>query len=291
MKLRDMWELLKQTFNSWSADKAPRLGAALAYYAVFSLAPLLIIVVGIAGLVFGERAAQGKVVNQIKDAVGEPVALAIQDLLKNAHASGGSLTATLLGMVVLFFGATGLFVELQDALNTIWKVTPAPDRPYLGILRGRFLSFTVVLVAALLLFISLIVSAALSALSRWMDTMALPGGFAVWQAANALISFLFTTFLFAMVYKILPDVKICWRDVWTGALFTALLFTLGKYLISLYLGRSGTSSAFGAAGSLVIILLWVYYSAQIFLFGAEFTHVYADRFGSRCKALSHTSAP
>jgi len=281
MRPKVIWSLLKETFNEWSEDKAPRLGAALAYYTIFSLAPLLIIVTGIAGLIFGEQAARGQIVAQLRETAGEPTASAIEELLKNTQETGGGSLAAILGLALLLFGATGMFVQLQDALNTIWKVTPKPGRPILSMLRDRLLSFALVVGTAFLLLLLLVVSAALAALNRFMPPNALPGDTHGWQVINALVSFAFCTLLFAMIYKILPDVRIAWRDVWVGAAVTALLFTAGKYLLSLYLGQSSTTSAFGAAASLVIVLLWVYYSAQILLFGAEFTRAYADRFGSQ----------
>jgi membrane protein len=280
MRLSEIGALFKQTLDEWLADKASRLGAALAYYTLFSLAPLLIIVIGIAGLVFGEQAVRGEIATQMKATLGESAASAIEDLLKNSQATGGSSWATVVGFAILLFGATGLFVQLQDALNTIWKVTPRTGRPIWSMLRERLLSFTLVLGTAFLLLVLLVVSTALSALNRFLPHDALPGGFHWWLVINGLVSFGFSMLLFAMIYKILPDVHIAWRDVWVGAAVTALLFTAGKYLLSLYLGRSSTTSAFGAAASLVVLLLWVYYSAQLLLFGAEFTRVYADRFGS-----------
>ncbi|HLJ93866.1 MAG TPA: YihY/virulence factor BrkB family protein [Gemmataceae bacterium] len=281
MTLKVIGSLLNETFNQWLEDKAPRLGAALAYYALFSLAPLLIIVIGIAGLVAGEQKARGQLVRELKETAGEPMAGAIEGLLKSTHETGGSSLATIGGFAILLFGATGLFVQLQDALNTIWKVTPKPGRPILSMLRDRLLSFALVLGSAFLLLLLLVISAILAAFHRLFPPNAFPIDTHGWQAFNVLLSFAFCTLLFAMIYKILPDVRIAWREVWIGAAVTALLFTAGKYLLSLYLGWSSTTSAFGTAASLVIVLLWVYYSAQIFLFGAEFTRAYADRFGSQ----------
>jgi membrane protein len=283
MRLKASAALLKDTFNEWLADKASRLGAALAYYTIFSLAPLLIIVIGIAGLVFGEQAVRGELGTQLKATLGEPTAAAIEELLKNTQQTGTGSLAAGIGLVVLFFGATGLFVQLQDALNTIWKVMPKPGRPIWSMLRDRLLSFLLVVGSAFLLLVSLAATTALSALNRFVPPDALPGGFYWWEVINGLVSLGFSILLFAMVYKVLPDVHIAWRDVWIGAAVTGLLFTAGKYLLSLYLSQSSTTSAFGAAASLVVLLLWVYYSAQIFLFGAEFTRVYADRFGSQVR--------
>lgn len=275
MNLKSAWGMLRQTYNEWSADKAPRLGAALAYYAIFSIAPLLVISVAVAGLVFGEQAARGEIENQIRDTIGPRAAEVIQDMLHRTYASGGSMTATVIGIALLFFGASGVFVELQESLDTVWKVRPKPDRGFWGVIRDRFLSFVIVLGTGFLLLASLVLSTALAALDRFWSWDVY-----VWQLVNSLVSFGFITVLFALIFKFLPDATVAWRDVWVGAALTALLFTVGKYLIGLYLGQSSTTSAFGAAGSLVVILIWVYYSAQILLFGAEFTRVYALRRGS-----------
>lgn len=285
MTARDWLGVVKRTFSEWSDDRAPRLGAALAYYAIFSIAPLVIIAAAISSLIFGEQAAQGRVVAQIQDAVGRPAAEAIQAMIRRTHLSGGSWLATVVGVVTLLFGALGVFVQLQDALNTIWHVQAKAGRGVRGILADRLLSFVMVLGVGLLLLAALAASAVLSALRAYSDRLLaghnLPGGVYLWQGANALVSFLVITLLFALTYKVLPDVKLSWRDVGTGALVTAVLFTAGKFLIGLYLAKAGVSSAFGAAGSLVLVLVWVYYSAQVFLLGAEFTRVYADCCGRR----------
>jgi membrane protein len=281
MRLKALWSLLKQSYDAGSEDKAPRLGAALAYYTIFSLAPLLIILIGIAGFLFGEQAARGQLFAQLKNTVGSTAASAIEDLLKNTQMTGGGWWATVIAFVILLLGATGLFGQLQDALNTIWKVAPKPGRPIWQMVRERLFSFILVLGTGLLLLALLLVSTALTALNEFLPPNTLPGSTYLWQVVNGLVSFVFCTLLCAMIYKILLDARIAWRDVWIGAAVTALLFTAGKYLIGLYLGKSGTASAFGAAGSLVATLIWIYYSAQIFLFGAEFTRIYADRFGSQ----------
>lgn len=285
MNLRSAWDMLRQTYDEWSADKAPRLGAALAYYTAFSLAPLLVIAIAVASLVFGERAAQGEIVKQIEGTIGPKAAEAIQDMLKNTHASGGSVLATIVGFVLLFFGASGVFVELQDSLDTVWKVKPKPDRGFLDVVRDRFLSFTVVLGTGFLLLVSLILSAGLAAVGKFWASDAY-----IWQGVNSLVSFAFVTLLFALIFKLLPDATVAWQDVWIGAALTALLFTVGKYLIGLYLGQGSTATAFGAAGSLAIILIWVYYSAQILLFGAEFTRVYALRRGATVRPTANAEA-
>jgi membrane protein len=258
-----------------------RMGAALAYYSVFSMAPLLLIAIGIAGLVFGEQAARGEMLEQIRDTVGDQAAAAIEGILARAGRGGGSGWATVVGLAVLFFGASGVFVELQDALNTIWKVMPRPGRTAWEMVRERLLSFSIILGTGFLLLVSLVLSAALEALGGVLKPVtALPGGAGIWQALNFALSFGVITLLFAMIYKILPDAEIAWRDVWVGAVSTALLFTAGKYLIGLYLGHSTLTSAFGAAGSVILVLSWVYYSSLILLFGAEFTRVHARHNGS-----------
>jgi membrane protein len=281
MTLKLFWQVLKEAGTAWWDDKAPRMGAALAYYSVFSLAPLLLIAIGIAGLVFGEQAAQGEILGQIKDTVGVTAAGAIEDVLKSAAGQTGTL-ATVVGLAVLLFGASGVFVELQDALNTIWKVVPKPGLGVWDTVRSRLLSFAVVLGTGFLLLVSLVLSAGLEALSGALRPLTehLPGEAWLWRLLNFGLAFVVITVLFAMIYKILPDAEIGWRDVWTGAALAALLFAVGKYAIGLYLGRGGVASAFGAAGSLVVVLVWVYYSAQILLFGAEFTRAHSLKTGS-----------
>jgi membrane protein len=278
MNPQEYWALLKQTGSEWLEDKAPRLGAALAYYTIFSLAPLLVIIIAVAGFVFGREAAQGYLLGQIEGLVGEQGGQAIQAMVASASQSGSGVVGSVLGIAMLLFGAAGLFGQLQDALNTIWEVQPKPGRGVLGFLQDRFLSFSMVLGSAFLLLVSLVVSAALAALGSlfgdWQTSV-------VGQILNQFLSLAVVTLLFAMIYRFLPDAKIAWKDVWLGAVITAVLFTLGKVLIGLYLGHTSTASAYGAAGSLAVLLIWLYYSAQIFLFGAEFTKVYANRYGSR----------
>jgi membrane protein len=268
------------------AAPAPRLGAALAYYSLFSISPLVILIVGAASLIFGAQAAQGEVVDQIKGTVGEPVAQPLQQMLAHGHQSGWGTWATIVGLVTLLLGASGVFGELQDSLNTVWKVTPKPGRGILGIIKDRFLSLTMVLGTGFLLLVSLVLTAALSALNSSLGH-ALPGGAALWQVVNQVVAFGMVTLLFALIFRYLPDAQIAWRDVWIGALITAALFTVGKFLLGWYLGREGVVSEFGAAGSLVGMLLWVYYSSLILLYGAEFTRVYAQRYGSGMKPTSN----
>jgi membrane protein len=271
---RIVWSLLGQTCAAWYDDRAPRLGAALAYYTVFALAPGLILIIALAGLLLGKEAAQGQIINQVQDLAGEAGAEAVRAAIESARNAGGSLLATTLGVVTLLFGLWGVFGELQDALNTIWGVTARPGRGVIGVIKQRFWSFTMVVGIGFLLLVSLAASAWLAALGKFFSRL-LPFPVALMEATNALLSFVIITFMFAVIYKLLPDVTLAWRNVWIGAAVTAILFTIGKTLIGLYLGRSTVASVYGAAGSLIVILLWVYYSAQVVFFGAEFTKVYS----------------
>jgi membrane protein len=274
------FDLVKQTVNAWLEDKAQRMGASLAYYTVFSLAPLLVIALAVAAMIFGDQAAS-QIQQEIGATVGGPVAGAIGQMIQHAKNPASGTIATMIGIVVLLFGASGVFGELQDALNTVWQVQPRPGRGLMGVLRDRFFSFSMVLGSCFLLLVSLIVTTALSAVSRY--TSGLPGGDVLWQIVNALVSFAIIALIFALIFKVVPDVKIGWGDVWVGAVVTAVLFTAGKYALSVYLASESVTSPYGAAGSLVIILLWVYYSSQILLFGAEFARVYASNYGTRVK--------
>jgi membrane protein len=259
------------------------MGAALSYYTAFSLSPLLIIAIAVAGLLFGREAVEGYIVEQIGGLIGEETGRAIQTMIASSRRPAAGIIGSVVGVLTLAIGASGVFAELQDSLNTIWKVQPkAKGSGVLKIIRARFLSFAMVLTIGFLLLISLLVHAALAACGKFMGGL-FPGTEALLHVINLVISFGVITLLFAMMFKMLPDVKIAWRHVWIGAGMTALLFTIGKFLIGLYLGKSGIASPYGAAGSLIVMLVWVYYSAQIFLFGAEFTHVYATRYGPRGK--------
>jgi membrane protein len=280
--VRDGWELVKQTFVEWDEDKVSRLAAALAYYTAFSLAPLLVISIGIAGMVLGEEAAQGTIVAQLQGLVGVDGARLIEHMILASRQPAHSITATSLGIAVLLFGATGVFGQLQDALDTIWHVKPRPGRGWRGILRDRFLSFTMVLGTGFLLLVSLVLSAVFAALGDYVGGL-LPLPEVSLQIINLLVSLAVVTLLFALIFKVVPDAAIAWRDVWIGAAITALLFSLGKFAIGLYLGKSTVASTFGAAASLAILLVWIYFSAQILFIGAEFTQVYATRFGSRIR--------
>lgn len=271
--------LLKESFNQWMDDQAPVLGAALSYYTVFSLAPLLVLAIAIAGMAFGEEAARGEIVGAIQGLVGREGGLAVQTMIENASRPSEGILATVIGVAVLLFGASGAFAQLQNALNVIWKVAVNSNFSIGVFLKRRFFSFAMVLSVGFLLLVSLAISAALAALGKFFAG-ALPGGEGFWQVANFLISLGVVTLLFAMIFKFVPDARIAWGDVWIGALLTAVLFSVGKFLMGLYLGSSTIGSTFGAAGSLVVLLIWIYYSAQILFFGAEFTRVYALRYGS-----------
>lgn len=279
-----MLNLLKETLREWREDGAPRLAAALAYYTTFSLAPILVLMIAIAGLAGGREAAQTQTMAQVEDLLGAEGREFVEGMIESASQPETGLTATLLGAVTLLFGALGVFGELQNSLNTIWEVKPKPAKNWMdGVKRfvlKRLLSFTMVLGIGFLLLASLVVSAAVSALGEYIGNR--------WSMAdlwlgviNFIVSFLVITLLFAMIFKFLPEIKIAWKDVWLGAAVTSALFSLGKFLIGLYLGRSEVGNTFGAAGSLAILLVWVYYSAQILFFGAEFTQVYANRYGSK----------
>jgi membrane protein len=237
---------------------------------------VLVIAIGITGVVFGQEAARQRIIEEIEQTMGSTVGEAIRDTVQYAQNSHSGTIATIVGLGVLLFGATSVFAQLQTALNTVWGVKLRPDSGLWDMVKARLLSFAIVLAIGFLLLVSLVVSAALAALGSYLTPASHPGGIYLWQVLNGIISFGFVTLLFAMIYKILPDVKIAWRHVWIGAAVTALLFTAGKFLIGLYLGRSTVTSSYGAAGSLVVVLLWVYYSSQIFLFGAEFTRVYTE---------------
>jgi membrane protein len=280
INLRSIWKLLQETFTEWSEDKASRLAASLAYYTIFSLAPLLVIIIAITGTLFGQEAARGEIVQQIQGLVGKDGAEFIEIAIKNASKPGEGNIASTISILVLLLGATSLFAELQDSLNTIWEVKPKPGRNIFNIIRQRFLSFSMVVGIGFLLLVSLVVSAGLSAITTYFSNL-LPGVDIIWQLVNFILSFSITTVLFGLIFKVLPDVKIAWSDVLIGAVITSILFSLGKFFLGQYLGNSSFSSTYGAAGSLMVILAWVYYAAQILFFGAEFTQVYARKYGNR----------
>ena len=279
----DIKALLSESFAAWNRHKGPRLGAALAFYSLLSLTPLLLIAVGIAGLVFGREAAQSQIVWQIQDLVGPSGAQAIQALLEGARNTTHGILATVLGLLTLLFGASGVLIELRDALNTIWEVPPVQRtalQNLVDLVKERMFSFALVLAIGFLLLVSLAINACISALGAF-SANAFPLSQGILHAANTLLSFIVITGLFAAIYRIMPDARIEWRDVALGAAVTSLLFTVGKLLIGLYLGKASFASTYGAAASIVLLIVWVYYSGQIFFLGAEFTKVFADRYGSQ----------
>ena len=275
---REAWSLLSSTFSDWYEDRAQRMGAALAYYTIFALTPGLVIVMALAGLLLGS-AAESRIIGQIHELIGEQGAKAIEATVQTARATTPGTAAIGLALITLVFGLWGVFGALQDGLNTIWGVTPKPGRRVRTIVKERFWSFAIVVGTGLLLLVSLVVTAWLAAVATSVSHL-LPAPVLALEALNTVISLTVITGAFALIFKLLPDVRIAWRDVWLGAAVTSLLFTIGKFLIGLYLGKRAVASAYGAAGSLVIIVVWVYYSAQILLFGAEFTKVWTKRRGS-----------
>jgi membrane protein len=264
------WDFLAETYREWSQDRAVTLGAALAFYTTFSMAPLLIIVIAIFGVLIGEETVQAEILRRVNELIGPQGAAAVQMMIRNAYRPGTGFWATIIGVTVILVGSTSAFVMLKHALN-IWFV-----------IKERLLSFVMILIIGLLLVLSLTLSIALSFVTGFFGNL-LPLPPVIIQGCDFVLSILLVTLLFALIYKVLPDVRIAWADVWIGSAVTALLFTLGKFLFGMYLARSSISSAYGAASSLAIILMWVYYSAQILLIGAELTQVYANRYGSRLK--------
>lgn len=277
-KFKNLGKLFYEVGDKWSADKAPKLGAALSFYTIFSLAPLLIIAIAVAGMVFGNEAAQGEIVYQIRDLVGEEGAKIVQTAIKNASEGSSDVIATIISMATLVIASTAVFVELQDSLNKIWRVKRREGNVIKQTLRERLTSFGMVVGFGFLLLVSLLVSALLTGLKNFISSYVdIP--FFVLEIFNILISIGVIFVLFTMIYKVLPDVHLAWKDVWRGGLVTTLLFVLGKYLIGLYLGTSSYASTYGAAGSLAILLIWIYYSAQIVFLGAEFAYVLTVRYG------------
>ena len=283
-----MWALVRATFSDWYEDRAPRLGAALAYYTIFALTPGLVIVMGLAGFLLGPG-AENQIIAQFRELIGEQGAKAIEATVRSARATTPSAAELILVLATLIVGLWGVFGELQDGLNTIWGVTPKPGRRLRDIVRERFWSFAMVVGTGFLLLVSLVVSAWLAVMGTYVGYL-LPAPALALEAVNSLITLAVITGAFALIFKLLPDVRIAWRDVWLGAAVTSLLFTGGKLLIGLYIGKTAVASAYGAAGSLVVIVVWVYYSAQILLLGAEFTKVWTRRRGSGFK-VEKTAKP
>lgn len=274
--LRRWFDLFKTTFQEWNEDEVPRLAAALAYYTAFAIAPLLIVVIAIVGLVYGEQAVEGEIVRQIQSEVGQDAAAVVQDLIENAYQGGGGIISTIISIGALLLGALGVFDQLQAALNKIWDAAPDTTSGWWLIVRRKLISFGMLLVIGFLLLVSLLAGAFIATLNVYVENL-LPSVQIVGFVVNTVVSFGITTALFALIFRMLPDTDIEWNEVWVGATITTLLFAMGRMVLGLYLANSSVSSVYGAAGSFVVILLWVYYSAQIILFGAEFTQVYARR--------------
>ncbi len=280
--LRPARDFLAETYREWSNDHAMNLGAALAFYTTFSLAPLLIIVIAVFGYILGEATVQAEILKQVHELIGAQGAAGVKMIIKDAYRPGTGLTATIIGVVVITIGSTSAFVMLKHALNLMWGAQPNSKTPIWNLVKDRILSFVMVLIIGLLLVLSFTLSIVLSVVTGFFQNLLpLPPVFI--QGCDFGLSLLLITLLFAVVYKVLPDVEIAWTDVWVGSVITAVLYTLGKFLFGMYLARSTIRSAYGAASSLAIILMWVYYSAQVFFIGAELTQVYANRYGSRVK--------
>jgi membrane protein len=275
----EAWQVLRSAATDWVDDKASQLGASLAFYSVLSIAPLVIIALSAAALFLDEKAATTQFLGQMNELVGPEGTKAIASMVENAQKPATGIIATILAVATLLFGASGVFSQLQDAMNTIWEVPPKKSSGWWGMIRSRFLSFAMVLGTGFLLLVSLILSTVIAGLGSEIGYL-WPALEPLAHAGNMVVTFLVVTALFALIFKLLPDAKVAWRDVWIGALLTAILFTIGKMLIGLYLGKSAIGSSYGAAGSLVVLLVWIYYSAQILFFGAELTQAYAKRAGS-----------
>ena len=289
INVRECTAHLKKAASDWMDHNDSSQGAAIAFYTVLSLAPLLVVVVAVAGFFFGQEAVRGQVFWQLRNLIGSQAASTVQSLLKAAYHPAAGIAASVIGFLILLMGASGVFLQLRQTLNYIWGVDPNVDSGISGILRSRLFSFAMVLGIGFLLVVSLALSAIISAMGSYASQMiSIPGP--VLLVINFVVTFVITSFLFALIYKFVPETKIEWDDVATGAIFTALLFDVGKVIIGLYLGKASVGSAYGAAGSLVVLLVWVYYSSQVFLYGAEFTHVYATAHGKLTTPPTHAAA-
>jgi len=283
---RQIWKILGATIMGFINDNGMKLSASLAYYTIFSIAPLLIIIISIAGLVWGHDAATHKLYPQIAGYVGAKAAAEIESVLKSLQLSGKSTIAVVIGVIVLFLGASGIFIEIQDSLNIIWRVRAKPKRGWLKFIQNRFLSFSLIIGLGFLLLVSLLVNFITNALSTWIDKF-LPIADLVFKGVNLAVTFIVISALFSIIFKFLPDVKIRWKDVRTGAFFTAVLFMIGQYGINLYIQYTAKSSAYGAAGSILVVMLWIYYTAVILYIGAEFTQVYAEAIGCKIEPADY----
>jgi membrane protein len=276
MRVKDLLSIFKTTFASWNQHEAPRLGAALAFYTILSLSPLVIIVVAVGGLIFSRSTAQTHILSQVQGMIGPDGGKAVESMLANAQKPAAGILGTIVGLLSLLFGASGVFTELRSALNVIWEVKPAETSGIVGLLRERFFSFGMVLSIGFLLLVSLVLSTVLAAIGKFFGGL-LPVPSAVLEVVNFVVSYIGVAALFGLIFRFVPEAKVRWNNVWLGACVTAILFTIGKTVIGLYLGKSSVGSTYGAAGSVIVVIVWVYYSAQIFFFGAEFTHAYAER--------------
>jgi membrane protein len=285
--LKNIGKILKGTFNGFIEDRALKLSAALSYYTIFSLAPLLLVLISLAGIFFGREAIQGHVFTEINGLIGNQAAAQIQDIIRNMELSGKTNLAIVIGAVTLIIGATSVFGEIQDSINMIWKVKAKPKRGWVKLLKDRLLSSSLIVGLGFLLVVSLLVNGALVALNDLLKVYFPDVTVFVFHLVNIAISFVVITVLFGVIFKVLPDAKIAWKDVRVGAFFTACLFMLGRYLIGLYIETTSAGSAYGAAGSLIVILVWVYYTAAILYFGAEFTRVYAEHIGARIEPADY----
>ncbi len=275
IQFQSWWPIFRQTVRAWNLHDAPRLGAALAFYTILSLAPLVILVVAVAAMVFGPSLAQDQILNQVREMIGSRGAEAVKATIDHAREPTSGLLASAVGILTLFFGASGVFLELRSALNLIWEVTPPEDEGILDLVKQRFFSFGMILAIGFLLLVSLVLSAALAAAGKFFGDL-LPMPEEVLSTMNFLVSFAAIGVLFGLIFRYVPDKRIPWRGIWMGAVVTAFLFSIGKSLIGLYLGKASVGSAYGAAGSVIVVIVWVYYSSMIFFFGAEFTHALAQ---------------
>jgi membrane protein len=281
------FRLIKETFNAFLDDRALKLSASLSYYTVFSLAPLLLLMISLAGIFFGREAIQGQVFGEINGLIGNEAAAQIQDIIKNLELSGKTSMAVIIGGIALIIGASTVFIDIQDSINIIWKVKAKPKRGWIKILKDRLISSSLIVGLGFLLIVSLVVNGALLALSEWLKNYFPNVTIIFFQILNLIISFIVITTLFGVIFKVLPDAKIAWKDVRSGAFFTACLFMLGRFVIGIYIDFTSTGSAYGAAGSLIVILVWVYYTAAILYFGAEFTKIYAEFSGARIEPADY----
>lgn len=285
--LKDIVTILKNTFTNFSNDRGLKLSASLSYYTVFSLAPLLLLMISLAGFFFGKEAVQGQVFNEINGLIGNNAALQIQEIIKNMELSGKTNTAVIIGAIALIIGATSVFGEIQDSINIIWKLKAKPKRGWVKLLQDRLLSSSIIVGLGFLLIVTFIINGLLIAVSDWLKSYFPDTTILIFQFINVALSFGIITLLFGVIFKVLPDAKIAWKDVRMGAFFTACLFMLGRFLIGIYIEKAQTGLAYGAAGSLIIILVWVYYTAAILYIGAEFTRVYADFKGAKIQPAKY----